>query len=497
MWTAGCCAAAAQAVALIVWSWHLWTRFDLTSDAGTFSQAWEQIGTGNLNPRETTFAYFYPHYGYPFWQSHFEIVMWPLGLLHLVSPSTFTLLVLQDLVLAGITLLSLRFGLEILQRNWPMAIRWRTVIGAGLLVAVLADPWTYWTASFDFHLQPIAVLFLLACARDLWAGNRRMWWWAVAVLLCGDVAASYLIGLGLSGVVAGRSTRRRGLVLIGAGVAWILFIVAIGSGKGSSLAGNYGYLAHVATGTGVGATLAVVWGIAHHPTGVFDVLRDRRDEILKFVWSSGTIGLFSAIGVGLAAVVIVPNALNQSPVFIGAAAAFQNLAAAVFLTVGAVSFLTWVVRRGRWGRRLVWCFGAVALVQILVTSHLWISRIPSTFLQVNAATAHDLSTVLDRTPPDAEVIASQGVIGRFGARRSLYPYLNEFADGQTIPIDGRDVVFVFVPHQGIEAATPAQTAAAVDVVRNRLHATPILSTPNVTAFRWSPPPGVTSVHFAP
>jgi hypothetical protein len=273
--------------------------------------------------------------------------------------------------------------------------------------------------------------------------------------------------------------------------------VAIGSGKGSSLAGNYGYLAHVAAGTGVGATVAVLWGIAHHPTGVLDVLRDRRNEILKFVWSSGTFGLFSALGVGVTAVVLVPNALNQSPVFIGAAAAFQNLAAAVFLTVGAVMFLTWVVRRGRWGPRLVWCFAAVALVQILLASHLWIARIPSTFLQVDAATAHDLSVVLARTPPDAEVIASQGVIGRFGARRSLYPYLNEFADGQTIPVDGRDVVFVFVPRQGIEAATPAQTAAAIDLVRGTLHATPILSTPNVTAFRWTPPAGVTTVHFAP
>ena len=311
------------------------------------------------------------------------------------------------------------------------------------------------------------------------------------------MAASYLVGLGIAGVVAGRSTRRRGLILIGVGIVWILFVVAIGSGKGSSLAGNYGYLAHVTAGTGVGATLTVAWGIVRHPSGVFDVLRDRRGEILKFVWSSGTIGLFSAIGVGVAAVVIVPNALNQSPVFIGAAAAFQNLAAAVFLTVGAVMFLAWVVRRGRWGPLLAWCFGIVALVQVLVTSQLWIARIPSTFLQVNAATAHDLSVVLARTPPDAEVIASQGVIGRFGARASLYPYLNGFADGQTIPVDRRDVVFVFVPHQGIEAATPAQTAAAVDVVRTSLHATQILSTPNVTAFRWTPPPGVTSVHFAP
>lgn len=55
-----------QFVALLAWSWHLWTRFDLSSDMATFSQAWQQIGTGHLSPYETTFPWYYPHYGYPF-----------------------------------------------------------------------------------------------------------------------------------------------------------------------------------------------------------------------------------------------------------------------------------------------------------------------------------------------------------------------------------------------------------------------------------------------
>ncbi len=312
---------------------------------------------------------------------------------------------------------------------------------------------------------------------------------------CGDVAASFLIGLGLSAVISGRPTRRQGSALVGAGVVWCLFIVAIGSGKGSSLAGNYGYLAHVSGGTGIGATFSVLWGIAITQLESLTSLVRRRDDILKFFWSSGTIGFFSAIGLGITSVVIIPNALNQSPVFIGAAAAFQNLAAVVFLLVGVVTFLTWIVRRGRYGPALVWIFGLIALLQILSASHLWIPRIAPMFLKVNQSTAQDLTTVLSRTDPHAEVIASQGTIGRFGARKSVYPYLNSFADGQTIPIDSRQVVFVFVPHQGIEAATPEETEAAINVVRSDLHATPILATSNVTAFAWNPPHGVTSVHF--
>jgi hypothetical protein len=497
VWSIGCVAFAVQCAGLLVWSWHLWTHFDLTSDFGTFSQAWQQIGTGHLNPRETTFAYFYPHYGYPFWQSHFEIVMWPLGLLHVVSPSTFTLLVVQDVVLAGIGLAGLRFGLELLERQWPTALRKRTLVGIWLLFVLLASPWVYWTGSFDFHLQPIAVLLLVLCARDLWSGRRRAWWWAAGVLACGDVAASYLIGLGIAAVLSGRNTRRHGLYLVGIGAAWVVFVVAIGSGKGSSLAGNYGYLAGVTGGTGVGATFSVLWGIAHHPSGVVDVLRSRRDEIVKFVASTGTVGLLSALGVGMFLVVLVPNALNQAPVFIGATAAFQNLAAVVFLIVGGVTFFTWLARRGRWGPVAMWVVCALAAVQVGVVAAQWIPRIPTEFLQVDTVTAGQLSQVQARIPGSAEVIASQGVIGRFGGRQSLYPFLDSFADGQTVPVTSSTVAFVFAPNQGIEAATPAQTQAAIEQVRTGLGAREIVSTSNVSAFLWHPPPGTTSVRFRP
>ena len=87
----------------------------------TFSQAWQQIGSGHLSPYETTFPWYYPHYGYPFYQSHLELMMWPLALLHAAGASAFSLLVVQDLVLAGSGLVALRWGLELLDRHWPDA----------------------------------------------------------------------------------------------------------------------------------------------------------------------------------------------------------------------------------------------------------------------------------------------------------------------------------------------------------------------------------------
>jgi hypothetical protein len=422
--------------------------------------------------------------------------MWPLALLRTVGLSPFSLLVVQDLAIAGMGLVVFRMGLEHLDRHAVVAPRAGPAFGLGLLVALLITPWVYWTASFDFHFQPLAAFFVAMCARDVWNGRRRAWWWVAATLLCGDVAASYVMGLGLAAVLSGRPTRRTGWALLGTGAAWILFVVAIGSGKGSSLTINYGYLVHSSGATGIGATFALLWGILRHPSAALSVLHHRWSDIYKFVAAAGTIGVVSALGFGLALVTLVPNALNQSGVFIGPAGAFQNLVAVIFMTLGGVTVLTWILRRRR-GALIAAVVGSLALLQIVVVSVHWVSKIHSTFDTVTSGTAADLARVQSKIPAGAEVIVSQGVIGRFGARAAVYPFLDVFADGQTVPVTQPVVAFVFVPHDGIETATGAQTQAAIALVKRRLKATVIAAGPNVTAFLWHPPKGRASVTFGP
>ena len=493
--TIGAAAFLLQLAVLIAWSAHLWQRYSLTSDFATFSQAWDQIGTGHLNPYETTFAYFYPHWGYPFWQSHFELLMWPLALLRTVGLSAFSLLVVQDLALAGFGFSLFRLGLDHLEEHWTER-RGATVVGTGLLVALLVCPWTYWTASFDFHFQPIAACFTAMAAVDLWKGRRRGWVWIAVVLLCGDVAASYVIGLGLAALIGGRTRWRMGGALVAVGVVWILVVIALGSGKGSSLAGNYGYLAHVANGTGVAGTLAVAFGVLVHPTDVAHVLRTRLGEILKFVAAGGGLGLLSAFGLGMGVVVLLPNALNQSGVFIGAAGAFQDLVAVGFMLVGTVTLLTWVRERVR-AAIVVGVLAAVAVASVLAMSVHWTPKARSAFDTVDPGTAAELAVVQRRIPSDAEVVVSQGVIGRFGARRVVYPFLDVFADGQSVPVAARDVVFVFAPRSGIELATPAQTQTAASMVADQLRATEIYRGRDVTAFLWRPGPSTRGIRFSP
>jgi hypothetical protein len=472
----------------------MWHRYDLTSDFAAFHQAWHQIGAGQLNPHLSTFAHNYPHYGYPFLQSHFELAMWPLALLRFISPASIDLLIVQDLALAGSGLVALRWGLELLNRYWPADRPKVGLVGAALLAVLLINPWTYWTASFDFHVQPIACLFLLLAGRDVWAGRGRAWLWVAAVLSCGDVAATYVAALGFSAILAGRRTRRTGVALIVASFAWLGLIAAVGSGKGSSLSTNYGYLVHGSVGSGLSGVLAIGTGILRSPGRALHVLEQRRSEIYKFLAGAGTLGVFSTVGIGMALVVITANALNMSPAFIGAAASFQSMAAVWFTAVGGIALVTWLVRRGRAGRWLALFLGTAALLQSLVVAVHWVPK-ARYFLKVNAATARELDVAGRQIPTSAEVIASQGVIGRFGGRQWVYPFLDSFGDGQTVPVEAQVVAFVFTPDAGIEAASPDQTRTAIARVRDQLHAQVLVEKSGVYAFLWHPSSNTKSINF--
>ena len=118
-WFIGVAVFAVQFVLLLQHSWYLWAHFDLTADFGQYSQAWQQIATGHLNPYDTTYAWYYPHYGYPFYQADLELIMWPLALLYWVWPHAIDLLVVQDAALAGAGLVAFRWVLEHLGLHAP------------------------------------------------------------------------------------------------------------------------------------------------------------------------------------------------------------------------------------------------------------------------------------------------------------------------------------------------------------------------------------------
>jgi len=186
-WFIGLAVFGVQFILLLLHSWYLWGHFDLTADFGQYSQAWQQIATGHLNPYDTTYAWYYPHYGYPFYQADLELIMWPLALLYWVWPHPIDLLVVQDAALAGAGLVAFRWVLEHLQQHAPNR-RFAAAIAAGVGTILVLQPWTYWAASYDYHSEPLAAFFILLAGRDLWSDRRRGWVWVGLALMCSNVA---------------------------------------------------------------------------------------------------------------------------------------------------------------------------------------------------------------------------------------------------------------------------------------------------------------------
>jgi len=277
-WLVGLAVFAVQFVLLLLHSWYLWDHFDLTADFAQYSQAWQQIATGHLNPYDTTYAWNYPHYGYPFYQGDLELITWPLSLLYWVWPHSIDLLIVQDAALAGAGLIAYRWALEHLSLH-ALNRRFAVAIGACVGAVLVLQPWTYWAASYDYHSEPLAAFFTLAAGRDLWSDRRRGWIFVALALLCSNVAGSYVVALGLAAVISGRRRWRTGLILVGAGVAWLALVGLVHSGKGAALAA-YAYLDNKTTvNDTVGGIFTIVSGMALHPHIAGHVVTSRWGEI--------------------------------------------------------------------------------------------------------------------------------------------------------------------------------------------------------------------------
>ena len=482
----------------MAYSVHIYRHFDLTIDFAIFNQAWSLIAHGHLSPYSTLNPYNYPHYGYPYWSDHFELIMWPMSLLWFLYPHSIDLLFVQDLATAGSTLVAFLFVLDLLEAQAARTTRvTRRIVGPvtvgnllalSALVLLVINPWVYWSASFDFHLEAVATLFLLLAARDIWNGRRRRsLWWIVGVLLCGNVAATYLAGLGISLVIARKDLRLTGAGLFGLGVAWSLGVNAIGGGVGTIIGGNYGYLAGPTAGPDP-SIVAIAKGALLHPSRPYGMLRSRWLWNYRMLASSGLIGVVSGLGFGVALIVLLANGLNAAAVFSGPISSFQALPVYYFVTIGTVAVLLWMIRSTH--RVLGWIAAILVvavLVQAVVLSVVWIPRARTEFLTVSGPAAAKLAQAEAGIPAGAEVIASQGIIGRFANRVAIYPFLDLNDGGQIIPVSEPTVVFV-LSTQGIEYATPAGTLAAVAYLEH--HGARLVSQGDgVYVLVWHPRPG--------
>lgn len=471
------------ALGLVAFSTTLYHRAYLTADFATYNQAWTLISQGHLNPLDTVWL---DHV--PFVRSDFELVVWPLALLGVVWRQPVVLLWVQDLAVAASGYVAYLWAVEYLKHR-------RVSRGISLAVAVviagvfIVNPGVYQTLLFDFHIEPISTLLVVLAGRDLWHHKfRRAWIWIALGLLCGSFAAIMIFGLGISAVLAGRPTRRSGLLLVLTGIGWLGVITILGANAGSAL-NYYAYLAGRTTLPAGGGILLVAFGILGHPMRVVDQLHLRMHYIWLLIKPVGIVGVASAWGFGVPVTVLVVDALNSQYGFIWGA--FQNFAVFPFVLLGTVMVLTWVAQRLHRG----WVPAVLVAVVVTVTALAYGANTSPgdmqwSIAQVGGPQAAVLRQALARTPPQAQVVATIGIMGRFAGRRSIFFY----SPGRTYPIEDRVVVFVF--DQGNENTVPfanaADDAAATEYVQHVLRAPVLSEGSGVTAFEWRAPPGTRS-----
>lgn len=466
-----------QGLAMLAWSTVLWQRFALTWDYGLEYQAWWLIAHGHLDPFSTIFQG-----GSPFWQLHLVLMTWLLAPLGLILPNGPVLLWVQDLCLVGAEVVAWRWMREVTAMRRGGQGRLLAFIGLGLL---LANPWAWWSISFDYHIQVVAVLFAMLAVYDLAHQRRRVWLWVVLTILCGNVAATWVAGLGLAALLTRAARwRRQGLALVALGVTWTTMVTVIHADKGGSVIDTYGYLASPRVTPDL---VSLVSGIASHPTRVVAALWQHRLDIWANLSTGGLIGLASAWALGLALPILLADDLARSNVF--SRPLFQSVLLYVVVPLGTVLVLT---RMHRGWPRLALGLGLLLVANAAAWSIVWAPRIPVTWLRVSPAAAAVLARAEAAIPPSAEVVVSQGVVGRFSNRALVYAALGP---SERIPLRTRDTWWVVAPLAGIETESSGAGAALVAELAGPLHANLVFQGHGVWVFHWMPPSGLESIRL--
>ena len=133
---------------------------------------------------------------------------------------------------------------------------------------------------------------------------------------------------------------------------------------------------------------------------------------------------------------------------------------------------------------------SVATVLSLAQGATMIHRIPCDWLLIDAAQASALDQATALILPDAEVICSYGVMGRFAEREHILALV---AAPQSFAVSTRDAFFVITPSLGNEELDYLDADADIEFVRTHLHANMLIDEQGVTVLEWKAPVGTRTV----
>ena len=464
----------AQWIGLLTLSWMQYRHFALTVDFAYYHQAWSLIARGVLNPHLLID-------GPPFYKNHLELLLWVLAPLYWLWPHSFWLLALQDSAVVGTGWIAwtwIRHRLT--ERVGALALR-RFLILAGLFM-VLADPWMVEAITFDFHFEDIAAFFLMAAAWSFVRERNRLGFlFAFLVASTGNVSMTYLVALGASCIWLERGRRLRGWSLVLLGMGGFLLASHLGVHLGANVSPGPSHPSPTAAHAAPAGGAQLLLGIITHPGVLWSHLWPHRLNIYANLAPEGIIGALTPWGLPIAGLLAVENNLAASVNF--SLPGFQSFPMYGFILVGSMEAIT---RLARWRQRLGVGLTVALLANVFGWAIVWIPHVvPSAFVDgVSAQGARQLQRLRRMIPPSAEVVASQGILGRFAGRRAVDVFLS------SIPIVRRRVYFIVSPYQGIDTASAAQELGRVAFLSRLPGIRRLGSRADIWAFAWTPPPGM-------
>ena len=479
----------AQLVWLLQWSWHELDSANLSLDFAINYQPWYLIAHGNLAPRSTPFGTFL------FLRNDGELIVYLLAPLYWLFPNhQLGYLWLQDLAIVGVSAVCLRIVAERVPWLTTSRPRDQLVAAVARVLAVLvlvANPFVYWTASFDIHMESFGALFMVLLLRAALRRQRSAALWAVLTATCGTVSLLYLVGIGIAVAALAAARERteparvvlsraaRPLAITALGLAGLALLSALHAMIGSP-GWQYGYIAGVATFATPNA-LQVGLGVLRHLHTAYRVLANHAWNLWANTSPAGFVGLLGPAVLVVALPLLANNLIRTQTGF--SLPGFQNFPLYGFVALGSVAWVVVLLRRRR-----LWVLGAVLAGLMSWNAVGWFDAWSSGVggpVESPAATAL-VKRLAHEIPAADEVVAAESFVGMFAGRAHVYAYINS----DVIPITSPVVWFVLSTVPGTNGASGSETDDAIGTIEE-LPGVQTLEhdVGGVEVWRWHPRPG--------
>jgi hypothetical protein len=441
---------AVQFFALAGWKTFMFSRFSGTFDETIYQQGVFLISRGHFDPVATIKFL-------PLIRDHATVLVWLLAPLDWIPPTGLFFLLASVAAVVWAELIAFNWICFLIERwrKQGVSLRLSYFIGSLGIVLLVANPWTWWAISWDFHVEELGAPLIIAAAFEFSRRRFRIAWiWVAALALTGDIGSTWILGLCLSALLASYFQKEARLqyaktagILLVVGIAEVIGLSALGLSQGSNLSRLYGYLTvpagHFPSRTVKSSTL--VKSLLLHPIRAATVLVKNRVVFTQNLAPTGFLGVITLWTFGVPIVILVENTLTQN--FFFGFPGFQSLPVYTFTPVGICSILLFISSKGRHHNFIV-AICATLMLNCVAWEAVFLPHLKGQWVLVSQKQASILSRVDSKIPRTAEVIASQGIISRFSFRKYVY---TDFID-HDFRIHNKLVYFVLAPTSGIEGA---------------------------------------------